>query len=70
MTGNHGGRKKPYRLTTAFDTDYPALQVLLTQVQNEKDPIVKLEVEAVLHHWAAADCIRKAERLRAEEVAS
>jgi hypothetical protein len=57
---------REYTLTTTFDTNSPSLRVLLRQVQEEKDPIVKLEIEAVLHHWVAVDNIRRAERMRHE----
>lgn len=55
-----------FHLTTTFETDSPYLKGLLLGVNKEADAATKLEVQATLHQWAAADCVRQAERLRAE----
>jgi hypothetical protein len=52
------------RIITEWSTDDPDLAKMLTMINRESDPALKLDLEAMLHHQLALISTRDAERLR------
>ena len=51
------------RLITDWSTDDPLLGEMLKSIAEEKDDVLRLELEAGLHTWQAQHCIKTAARL-------